>query len=69
MGPDFTEMQLISKFNEGFRFSLYITAICSKHAWLVPFRNKKGITITNYIQKILNGSGCKPNKIWADKGS
>ena len=68
MGPDFTEMQLLSKLNKGFRFSLYTIAICSKHAWLVPLR-LQGITITNYFQKILNGSGCKPKKIWADKGS
>ena len=32
-------------------------------------RDKKGITITNVSQKILNESKCKPNKIWVDKGS
>ena len=30
---------------------------------------KKGITITNAFQKILDESGCKPNKICEDKGS
>ena len=30
---------------------------------------KKGITITNASQKILDESGCKPNEICEDKGS
>ena len=30
---------------------------------------KKGITITNAFQKILDESNHKPNKIWVDKGS
>ena len=30
---------------------------------------KKGITITNAFQKILDESRCKPNRIWVNKGS
>ena len=29
---------------------------------------KKGITVTNAFQKILDESSCKPNKIWVHKG-
>ena len=43
--------------------------IFSKYAWVVPLKDKKGITITNAFQKILDGSNRKPNKIWVDKGS
>ena len=32
-------------------------------------KDKKGITITNAFQKVLNESNRKPNKIWVDKGS
>ena len=43
----------------------------------VPLKNKKGITIINTFQKILDESnhhvakleGRKANKIWVDKGS
>ena len=35
----------------------------------VPVKDKKGITITNAFQKVLNKRGCKPNKISVDKGS
>ena len=32
-------------------------------------KDKEVITITNVFQNILDESKCKPNKIWADKGS
>ena len=32
-------------------------------------KDKKGVTITNAFQKILDNSTRKPNKIWVDKGS
>ena len=51
--------------------------IFSKYAWVVPLKDKKGISIVNTFQKILKESdrseakskGSKPNKIWVDKGS
>ena len=61
-------MQLISKFNNGFRFLLCVIDIFSKYAWVVPLKNRKGASIINVFQKILNKSGRKPNKIWVDKG-
>ena len=68
-GADLADMQLIGKFNKGFRFLLYVIDIFSKYAWVVPLKDKKGITITNAFQKILKESNRKTNKIWVDKGS
>ena len=48
-GADLADMQLISKFNKGFRFLLCVIDIYSKYAWVVPLKNKKGITIINVI--------------------
>ena len=62
-------MQLISKFNKGFRFLLCVIDIYSKYAWVIPLKDKKGITITNAFQKILDESNRKVNKIWVDKAS
>ena len=62
-------MQLISKFNKGFRFLLCVIDIVSKYAWVFPLKDKKGITITNAFQKILKESNRKPNKMWVDKES
>ena len=68
-GADLADLQLISKFNKGFIFLLCVIDIFSKYAWVIPLKDKKGVTITNAFQKILDKSGCKPNKIWVDKGS
>ena len=35
----------------------------------VPLKDKKGTTITNAFQSILDSSKRKPNKIWVDQGS
>ena len=62
-------MQLISKFNKGFTFLLCVIDIYSKYAWDVNLKDKKGNTIANAFQKILDESNRKPNKIRVNKGS
>ena len=62
-------MQLISKFNKRSRFLLCVIDIYSKYAWVVPLKDKKGISIVNAFQKKKKESDRKPNKIWIDKGS
>ena len=62
-------MQLINKFNKGFRFLLCVIDIFSKYAWVVPLKDKKGVSIVDAFQKKLDDSNRKPNKIWVDKGS
>ena len=57
-------MQLISKLNEGFSFLFCLIDIFSKYARVVPLKDKKGVSIVNAFQKILDKSGRKPNKIW-----
>ena len=69
MGADLADMQLISKFNKGFRFLLCIIDIFCKYAWVIPLKDKKGVSIVNAFQKILDKSAHKQNKIWVDKGS
>ena len=68
-GADLEDMQLISKFNKGFRFLLCVVDIISKYAWVVPLKDKKGVSIVNAFQSILKKSNRKPKKIWVDKGS
>ena len=52
-------MQLLSKFNKGFRFLLYVIDIFSKYAWVIPLKDKKGISTVNGFQKILKESNRK----------
>ena len=41
----------------------------SKYAFVVPLKDKKGISITNAFKKIIKQSRRKPNKIWVDRRS
>ena len=68
-GVDLADMQLLSKFNNGFRVLLFVIDIFSKYAWVISLKDKKGISIVNAFQIIFKKSNRKPNKIWVDKGS
>ena len=70
-GVDLADIQLLSKYNKGIRFLLCVIDIFSKYAWVVPLKDKKGISIVKAFQSILKQSNSKrkPNKIWVDKGS
>ena len=76
-GADLVDMQIISKFNKFFRFLLHVINIYSKYFWVIPLKDKRGITIINVFLKNLKESnrheasskGRKPNKKWKDKGS
>ena len=39
----------------------------SKYAWVLPLKDKRGITIVNAFQKIVS-KGHKPYKVWVDQG-
>ena len=62
-------MQLLSKFNKGIKYLLCVIDLFSKYAFVVPLKDKKGISIVNAFQSFLNKSKRKPNEIWVDKGS
>ena len=49
-GADLADMELISKYNKGFRFLLCVIDIYSKYACVIPLKDKKWITITNAFQ-------------------
>ena len=68
-GADLADMQLLTKFNKGIKYLLCVIDLFFKYAFVVPLKDKKGISTVNAFQSILNKSKRKPNKIWVDKGS
>ena len=61
-------MQSLSKYNKGIKYLLCAIDLSSKYVWVVPLKDKRGISIVNAFQKIIS-KGRKPNKIWVDQGS
>ena len=47
-------MQLLSKFNKGINYLLCVIDLFSKYAYVVPLKDKKGISIVNAFQSILS---------------
>ena len=64
---DLADMQLISKYNKGIRYLLCATDLFSKYDWVVPLKDKKGVSIVNAFQSILDSSKRKPNRIWVQQ--
>ena len=68
-GVDLADMQLISKYNKGIRYLLCVIDLFSRYGWVIPLKNKKGESIVEGFQKILDSSDKKPSKIWVDHRS
>ena len=66
-GVDLADMQSLSKKNKGIKYLLCNIDLYSKYAFVVPLKDKKGISIVNAFKKIIKQSGRKPNKIWVDQ--
>ena len=63
---DLVEMQKFAKLNKGYRYLLTCIDIFSKFAWVIPLKDKRGITIKNALEKIFNKR--KPKFLWTDNG-
>ena len=50
-GADLADMQLISKFNKGFRFLLCVIEIYSKFAWVIYLKGKKELQLLMPFKK------------------
>ena len=62
-------MQLISKYKRRTKYLLCVIHMFTKYAWVVSLKDKKGVTVVNAFQNILDNSKRKPNKIWVDQGN
>ena len=67
-GVDLADMQSLSRKNEGIKYLLCAIDLYSKYAFVIPLKEKKGISIVNAFDKIIKQSNRKPNKIWVDQG-
>ena len=64
---DLVEMQKFAKLNKGYRYLLTCIDIFSKYSWVIPLKDKRGITIKNALQKIFKER--KPKFLWTDRGT
>ena len=58
--------EIIKQIQWGIKYLLCTIDLFSKYAWVVPLKDKRGISIVNAFQKIILKP--KPNKMWVDQG-
>jgi len=58
----------LAKYNKGNKYVLAVIDVFSKYGWLVPLKDKRGVTIATELKKIIKTSGRSPNKLWVEKG-
>ena len=61
-------MQSLSRKSKSIKYLLCAIDLYSKYAFVIPLKDKKGISIVNAYDKIIKQSNRKPNKIWVDQG-
>ena len=61
-GVDLADMQSLSR-----KYLLCAIDLYSKYAFVIPLKDKKGVSIVNTFNKIIKQSERKPNKIWVDQ--
>ena len=67
-GADLADMQSLSRKNKGIKYLLCAIDLYSKYAFVIPLKDKKGISIVNVFNKIIKQFNRKPNKMWVDQG-
>ena len=67
-GVDLAEKKSLSRKNKGIKYLLCVIDLYSKYAFVIPLKDKKGISILNAFDKIIKQYNRKPNKIWVDQG-
>ena len=63
MGVDLADMQSLSRKNKGIKYLLCAIDLTSKYAFVIPLKDKKGISTVNAFNKIIKQSNRKPNKV------
>ena len=67
-GKDLADIQSLSRKNKGIKYLLCAIDLYSKYAFVIPLKDKKGISIVHAFNKIIKQSNRKPNKMWVDQG-
>ena len=62
-GVDLADMQSLSRKNKGIKYLLCAIDLYSKYAFVIPLKDKKGISTVNAFNKIIKQSNRKPNKV------
>ena len=64
---DLADLSTVSKYNENYKYILYVIDIFSRYDWSVPLKDKTGTSITTALKYLFRDR--KPITIQSDKGT
>ena len=67
-GVDLADMQSLSRKDKGIKYLLCAIDLFSKYTFVIPLKDKKGISTVNAFNKIIKQFNRKQIKIWVDEG-
>ena len=56
---DLADMKAFEKDNDGYTFLLLVIDIFSKYGWIVPLKNKKGVSVAKALENIFQESNLR----------
>jgi len=62
-------MTAYAKENDGYKYLLVVIDIFSKYGWMIPLKDKTGLSVSKAFKQIFSKSKRKPRKLWVDKGT
>ena len=66
---DLTELPQLAKYNQGFRFILFVIDCFSRKAYAIPLKTKSGIEVSEGIENVIAANDeIPPDQIMTDKG-
>ncbi len=65
---DLVDLQSLNRQNNGYKYLLTCIDVLSKYAWVIPLKDKRGVTLIQAFKKILS-SGRTPVRLFTDKGT
>ena len=65
---DLVDLAKLSSYNKGFKYLLTCIDVLSRYAWVVPLKDKTGMTLKDAFQVIFK-SGRPPIRLQTDKGT
>jgi len=66
LAADLADMHSFSRFNLGVKYVLTVIDAFSKFGWVLPLKDKTGVSVTNALKEIFKQR--KPDRLWTDKG-
>lgn len=66
---DLADLSQLSKYNDGYKFILFVIDCFSRKAYATPLKTKGGMEVSSGLKKLITKNAESPSKLMTDKGT